>query len=75
MPIGYRRINVKLGGINAKVEHAALSHLTKHNTMILGADVTHPGIIRYTIGATPSNLRFRTRRLRQALHRFLGLDD
>ncbi|KAG9315634.1 argonaute-like protein [Chiua virens] len=37
------KVNIKLGGINHKVDERSLEWLTKKKTMMVGMDVTHPG--------------------------------
>ncbi|PCH34807.1 Piwi-domain-containing protein [Wolfiporia cocos MD-104 SS10] len=37
------KVNIKLGGINHKLNPQAMAWLTKMKTMIVGIDVTHPG--------------------------------
>ncbi|KZT01938.1 argonaute-like protein [Laetiporus sulphureus 93-53] len=37
------KVNIKLGGINHKLDQNAMSWLTKSKTMVVGIDVTHPG--------------------------------
>ena len=46
------KVNMKLGGVNHAVEETSISKLRQPPTMLVGMDVTHPGVS--TVKGTPS---------------------
>ncbi|KAH9994550.1 argonaute-like protein [Russula compacta] len=46
------KVNMKLGGVNHAVDEASISKLRQPSTMLVGMDVTHPGLS--TVKGTPS---------------------
>ncbi|KAI9435236.1 argonaute-like protein [Russula earlei] len=46
------KVNMKLGGTNHAVDEASISKLRQPSTMLVGMDVTHPGLS--TVKGTPS---------------------